>query len=323
MADRLKDKVAVVTGAGRGIGRAIALAMADEGAKVVVNDWGGKGAAPGAPAGNADKVVAEIKIRGGSAVAQTDNVAITKGGERIIQTAVDSFGSIDILVNNAGITHDHMVWNMTEEEWDAVLDVNLKGTFNCTRAASVIMKRQRYGRILSIISGAGFVGNTGACNYCASKAGIVGLMNTVARDLGYYGVTTNMIAPVAQPDELREAGKQYVGMPTFAAAIEQRAKYGIKRLYAGPGATGNEWTDHVAPLAVFLASDAAANINGQLLGIRGETVEVWTQHRIIRTIFDRTGKWSADNLCRIMPYIMADIFNFAPAQKIPTEKQSK
>ena len=320
MTDRLKDRVAVVTGAGRGIGRSIALAMAGEGAKVVVNDWGGKGAAPGAPAGNADKVVAEIKDRGGLAVAQTDSVATTEGANRIIQTAIDNFSRIDVLVNNAGITNDHMVWNMTEEEWDAVLDVNLKGTFNCTRAASGLMKQQKSGRIISIISGAGLVGNTGACNYCASKAGIVGLMNAVARDLGYYGVTVNMIAPVAQPDELREAGKQYVGMPTFAAAVEQRAKYGIKRLYAGPGATGNEWTDHVAPLAVFLASDAAANINGQLLGIRGETVEIWTQHRIMRTILDRTDKWSANNLCRIMPYIMADIFNFAPAQKISTGK---
>jgi len=323
MVDRLKDRVAVITGAGRGIGRAIALAMAGEGAKVVVNDWGGKGAAPGAPPGNADKVVAEIKDRGQVAVAQTDSVATTEGGERIIQTAVDNFGRIDILVNNAGITYDRMVWNMTEEEWDAVLDVNLKGTFNCTKPASILMKRQRYGRIISVISGAGLVGNAGACNYCTSKAGMVGFMNAIARDLGYYGVTANMIAPVAQPDEHREAGKQYVGMPTFAAAIEQRAKYGIKRLYAGPGTTGNEWTDHVAPLAVFLASNAAANINGQLVGMRGETVEVWAQHSVMRTIFDRTGKWTVDNLCRIMPYIMADIFNFAPAQKISTEKRSE
>ena len=127
MSKALQDKIAIVTGAGRGIGRAIALAMAGEGAKVVVNDWGRKGAVPGAVAGSADKVVAEIQTRGGIAVAQIDSVATIEGGERIIQSAIDSFGRIDVLVNNAGITVDHMVWNMTDEEWDEGYILRLRG----------------------------------------------------------------------------------------------------------------------------------------------------------------------------------------------------
>jgi hypothetical protein len=315
MANLLQDKVAVVTGAGRGIGRAIALAMADEGAKVVVNDWGKKGIAAQLQAGDAAKVAEEIKSKGGIAIAQTDSVADKGSGERIIQTAIDKFGRIDILVNNAATTSDRMVWNMDEEQWDLVVGVILKGAFNCTKPAATLMRKQGHGRIISLTSGAGLLGNTGACNYVAAKAALVGFMQGVARDLGQYGVTANTISPGAQPIEMikAQATGEYSGIPALKAAQEQRKKLGIKRLFLGVGATGVESPDRIAPLAVFLASDSAANINGQFFGVRGELIEVWTLTSIMRTLFDESGKW------RVMPAVMADVLNFAPAQQ-HTEK---
>ena len=165
----LKGKVAVVTGAGRGIGREIALLMARRGAQVVVNDYGGTEAGSGAASAPADEVVNEIAKAGGKAVASYDSVASMAGGQSIIKTALDTFGRIDIVVNNAGILRDRMIFNMTEEEWDAVINTHLKGTFAVTRAAAPIMREQKGGRVINMTSTSGLIGNVGQANYAAAK----------------------------------------------------------------------------------------------------------------------------------------------------------
>ena len=193
----LKDRVAVVTGSGRGIGRGMALLMAKEGAKVVVNDLGGAEDGTGSDQAVASQVAKEITDAGGTAVANFDSVATWDGGHNIIQTAIDNFGKIDILVNNAGVLRDRMIFNMTEEEWDGVMAVHLKGAFNCTRAASNYMKQQKYGRVINFSSTSGLLGNYGQSNYGAAKLGLVGFTRNCALDMQRYGVTFNAIAPFA------------------------------------------------------------------------------------------------------------------------------
>src|SRR5207302_2291077 len=197
MGDMLAGRVAVVTGGGRGIGRGVARALAAAGAKVVANDYGVAvdGRAPST--GPAFDVVAEIERDGGEAVANPDSVADWEGAGRIIGTALSRFGRIDILVTCAGILRDRRIFNMSEEEWDAVIAVHLKGTFNCVRHACTQMRAQRWGRIVTFSSGAGLFGNPGQANYGAAKSAIGGLTKVAARDLGRYGVTVNAICPVA------------------------------------------------------------------------------------------------------------------------------
>ena len=212
---RLEGKVAIVTGAGRGIGRGEALALAGEGAAVVVNDLGGSTAGEGSDAAPAQQVADEITAAGGRAVANFGNVGDFEAAGAMVQQALDEFGRLDILVNNAGILRDRMVFNMTAEEWDQVIAVHLTGTFNTIKHASVIMRQQRSGRIIntSSVSGLGFVGQT---NYAAAKEGIVGLTRTVARDLGRYGVTCNALRPSADtrltmPPEVEAGGQPAIG----------------------------------------------------------------------------------------------------------------
>src|SRR3990172_12046420 len=197
MAQRLEGRNAVVTGAGRGIGRAVALLLAAEGASVVVNDPGVSVDGSGHDAGPADQVAAEIRDAGGSAVANYDDVSTAEGGEKMVRQCVDAFGRTEILINVAGILRDRMIFNMAEDEWDAVINVHLKGHFNTIKPASQLMRQQRYGRIVNFSSISGLRGNSGQANYGAAKAGIAGLTRVVARDLGRYGVTCNAIAPGA------------------------------------------------------------------------------------------------------------------------------
>ncbi|MBI4640984.1 MAG: SDR family NAD(P)-dependent oxidoreductase, partial [Candidatus Tectomicrobia bacterium] len=192
----LDGKNAVVTGAGNGMGKAVAIFLAKEGAKVVVNDLGGDLRGEGGSQAPADVTVAEIKAAGGTAVANYDSITSFQNGGRIIQQCVDTFGRIDILVNVAGNLRDRMVFNMTEEEWDGVVAVHLKGYFNTIKHACVLMRQQQYGRILSFSSGSAG-GNSGQANYSAAKAGIMGMTRTVAKDMAKYGVTCNCVWPGA------------------------------------------------------------------------------------------------------------------------------
>ncbi len=292
MGERLKGKVAVITGAGRGIGRGHALLFASEGAKVVVNDLGGATDGSGASQGPADEVVEEIKKAGGEAIASYESVATSEGGEKIIKAAIDTFGRLDIVVNNAGVLRDRMVFNMTEEEWDTVMKVHLYGTFNCSKPASVIFRQQRSGRIVNTSSTSG-LGNRGQANYAAAKEGITGLTRTLARDLGRYGVTANAIRPAA-------ATRMTVS-PEMEAARKKRQETGQPPPAYDLTALS---PDAIAPLAVFLCTDEAANINGCSFYARIGQISLMTDPAIWRSIH-KDGRWTVDELCDIVPRSLA------------------
>jgi NAD(P)-dependent dehydrogenase (short-subunit alcohol dehydrogenase family) len=278
----LAQRVAVVTGAARGIGREIALLMAKHGARVVVNDLGGTADGSGGTATPADEVVNEIKGNGGEAVASYESVASMKGGAGIVQAALDHFGGIDIVVNNAGILRDRMIFNMTEEEWDGVIATHLKGTFAVTRAAAPHMREKKWGRIINMTSTSGLVGNVGQANYAAAKLGIVGFTKVVALDMARYNVTANCISPFAWT---RMIGT----IPTETEAQKARVDK-IKQM--GP--------EHIAPVAVFLASDAAKEISGQVLGVRGKEIMLFGHMRPLRSIHHDRG-WTPERLAEMFP----------------------
>jgi NAD(P)-dependent dehydrogenase (short-subunit alcohol dehydrogenase family) len=301
----LEGKVAVITGAGRGIGRGVALELAAAGAKVVVNDYGVDlhGQAP--TTGPAFDVVAEIKQAGGAAVANSDSVATWSGGANIINTAVQTFGRIDILVTCAGILRDRMIFNMSEDDFDAVLAVHLKGTFNCVRHAAPLMREQGYGRIVTFSSGAGLFGNPGQANYGSAKAAISGLTKVVARDLGTYGVTCNSICPVA--------ATRMTLTDEVIKARELRKQQGIIREERALAQLENLKPEDVAPMVVFLASDRAANVNGQFFLCAGSSISLVSQPRAVKTIFTPDARWTLDELEDVVPQTLAEgLVNPAP-----------
>jgi NAD(P)-dependent dehydrogenase (short-subunit alcohol dehydrogenase family) len=303
MADLLKDRNAVVTGAGRGIGRGIAIALAAEGANVVVNDPGATADGTGFDKSPADEVVEAIRSQGGTAVPNYDTVATGEGGENIIKTCVDNFGRIDILVNNAGILRDRMIFNMTEEEWDAVIAVHLKGHFACTKPAAVLMRQQRYGRIVNFSSISGLRGNTGQANYGAAKAGVAGFTRVLARDLGRYGVTCNCIAPAATT-------RMTATVPTAAAAV--RAQIGVAQPRLATGGLAERTPEHIAPMVVYLCTDHAWNINGQIFHVSGGTISLAAAEMPVHGITKR-GKWTLQELAQVVPTeLVYDIANPAP-----------
>ena len=295
MAGRLEGKVAIVTGAGRGIGRGEALLLAREGACVVVNDLGGGPAGGGADESPADAVAAEIRDMGGEAVASYDSVATMEGGERIVRTALDAFGGLDILVNNAGILRDRMVFNMTEEEWDSVIDVHLKGHFSTTKHAGLVFRQQRSGRIVNTSSESG-LGNMGQANYAAAKEGIVGMTRTCALDLGRYGATVNAIRP--------RAGTRLTLSPEMeeARARRQAARAARGEADAAQAASPVDALDPdlVAPLVVYLCTDAAADVNGRDFLVGGDEISLMSLPARERTI-QREGGWTLDALERVFP----------------------
>jgi hypothetical protein len=298
MAQRLKNKVAVITGAGRGIGRGIALLMATEGAKVVVNDLGGATDGSGISQSPADDVVKEIKAKGGMAVANYDSVSTKKGGENIVKTAVDNFGRIDILVNNAGILRDRMIFNMSEEEWDAVIKVHLYGHFYCTQPASTYMKQQNWGRIINVSSPAG-LGNMGQVNYSAAKEGIVGFTRTVARDMGRFGVTCNAIRP--------RAATRLTATPELEATWKKIGKEAAFKKLTSMS------PDDIAPFVVFLATEEAANINGCNFLVAGGEIGLYEPTPVPQRTIYKEGRWSLDELLGIVPSTLAaGLVNPAP-----------
>ncbi|WP_137180416.1 SDR family NAD(P)-dependent oxidoreductase [Roseomonas sp. AR75] len=262
----LAGKVAVVTGAGGGIGREIALAMALAGAEVVVNDIGasltGQGATSATPGEQTVQIIAQ---RGGKAVLNTESVASWDSAQKIVQAALDSFGRIDIVVNNAGILRDTIFHKMSVEDWRAVIDVHLNGSFYVSRAAAEHFRKQGSGAYVHMTSTSGLIGNFGQANYAAAKLGIVALSKSIALDMQRFGVRSNCIAPFA-----------WSRMTSSIPAETEAEKARVARLQ-------QMTPDKNAPLAVYLASDAAKDVNGQIFAARMNEIFVFSQPRPVRS----------------------------------------
>ncbi|MEE4283393.1 MAG: SDR family NAD(P)-dependent oxidoreductase [Pseudomonadales bacterium] len=284
---RLEDRVVVITGAGRGIGKEIALLAAREGAKVVVNDLGSN--TDGSGGGNiADEVVNEIKAMGGEAVANTESVAEVSGGESLLQTALDAFGQMDVLVNNAGILRDRTIFKMEESDWDAVIAVHLKGHYCCSRPfANYIRENNHTGaRIINFSSVSGLYGNFGQANYGAAKAGIAGFSRVLALELAKYACTVNTISPGAltrMTIPLRENRGESVEQEDLEAG--------------GP--------QHIAPIVAWLASEASAGITSEIFHTARGGVAIMQQPLVIKQFKKTSGVWSLDELDQVVPQLVA------------------
>jgi NAD(P)-dependent dehydrogenase (short-subunit alcohol dehydrogenase family) len=279
----LSGRVAIVTGAGRGIGRAMALHMAGEGACVVVNDLGGD--VDGSGAGRiADEVVQEIRDAGGEAAPSYDSVATVEGGRAIFQVALDAFGRLDVLVNNAGILRDQTLFNMEEDAWDAVIDVHLRGHYCCTRPfVRYIRERNDPGkRIICFSSVSGLRGNFGQSNYGAAKAGIAGFSRVVAREVQKYGATSNVISPGAATR---------MTIPLMEGRGAEQSEIGQR----GP--------EHIAPLVSWLASEKSQHVTNQIFHVGRGLVGIMQQPEVIRS-FQKDEVWTLDELDRVMPILM-------------------
>jgi len=270
-------KVAIVTGAGRGIGRGIALLMAQEGARVVVCDIGASLEGAGTDAGPAHGVVDEIKKAGGQAIASTLSISDPANGDKIVQAALDAFGGVDILVNNAGILRDRIFHRMSWSDWSDVIGVHLHGSFNMSRACATHFREQNSGSFIHMTSTSGLVGNFGQANYMAAKLGIVGLSRGVALDMERFKVRSNCIAPFAWT-------RMIDSIPTETEEEKQR----VARLR-------DMTPEKIAPMAVFLGSDQAEGISGQIFGVRNNEIYLFNQNRPIRTL-QRSDGWTAEKI---------------------------
>lgn len=275
----LDGKTAVVTGSSKGMGRAFAMALAKEGASVVVN---------GTVSDDVAHVVEEIKGAGGNAIGCTKSVATMAGGQRIIQSALDEFGHLDILVNNAGILRDRSLLKMTEEEWDEVIAVHLKGTFACSKFAALAMRQQESGCIINVTSISGFRGNVGQCNYAAAKAGILGFTLTLAQELAWCNIRVNAVWPAALTRMTR---------PFLERALERAKEAAEQHNAPVPSAleVGLGEPETVAPLVVFLASDEAKDITGKIIALTGEKLAVWSPPKEIASA-TMVGGWSVEEI---------------------------
>ena len=309
MGDKLKGKVAIVTGAGRGIGQGIALAFAQEGARVLVNDPGLALDGARESAAVADEVVKEIQANGGEAVANYEAAGSMEAGERIVQAALDSFGRLDILVTCAGILRDRMIFNMTEEEWDSVINVHLKGTFALTKYACIQFRQQQSGRVVTISSTSGLYGNPGQANYGAAKEGIVGFIRVAARDVGRYGVTVNCIAPSAWTRMTRQGIPDTTRQISAQLHVQTAADVELNLSGRGP--------EDIAPFVCWLASDAAGNVNGQLFYVTGGIVALMQHPTEVRSIIKR-GRWTPEEIAQVFPAALGvDMVNPAPPMPPP------
>src|SRR5262245_34688415 len=283
----LDGRNALVTGAGRGIGRGIAIALAKAGARVVVNDLGASLSGEGVDSSPAAQVVAEIVKAGGTAEANQGNVTDARQAAAMVQQAIDRWGRIDIVVNVAGILRDRMIFNMTEEEWDAVIAVHLKGTYNTMRAASVSMRQQQYGRFINM-SSVSALGAAGQPNYAAAKAAIIGLTWSTANAMAKYNVTANTIMPSG-------ATRMIDSTPRGREEFERTGKWPSEQ------AVGTERDpDNVAPLVVYLASEAAAQVNGQVFHSFGYGYTLLAQPQAVRRI-EADRRLDPEELARFFP----------------------
>ncbi|MGO9056757.1 MAG: SDR family NAD(P)-dependent oxidoreductase [Candidatus Binataceae bacterium] len=299
---RLAGKVAIVTGAGNGIGRAEALLLARQGAKVVVNDLGGDTKGEGQDIGIAQKVVQEIRDFGGEAVANGDSVASFQGAANIINTAIKTFGRLDILINNAGNSRSRVIYNLSEEDWDAVIAVHLKGCFNTVRHAAPIFREQRSGVIINTGSESG-LGHFGQANYSAAKEGIIGFTRTIARDLGRFGIRCNAIRPRAM--DTRLAGGEGGGEEAGKKLAQSFGKNVIgNRGFTSPR---RPTAEEVAALVVWLCTDSMAGVNGRTFQIGGGEVGLWSEPELVRASFREEG-WDIDSLDKpaLREYLLED-----------------
>src|ERR1700719_1014247 len=291
MSRSVEGKVVVVTGAGAGIGRDFAKAFAAHGAKVVVNDLAR--ADDGAPA--AERVAKEITELGGAAVASVESVAQWESAQRIVEAALDHFGRIDCIINNAGVTRDRMFFNMSVDEWRTVLDVHLNGSFFIARAAAPFFKNQASGCYVHMTSTSGLIGNVGQANYAAAKMGIVGLSKCIALDMAKFNVRSNCIAPWAWTAMTANIP---ANSPENLARIEK-----LKKMESSK----------IAPLAVFLASDAGAQVSGQIFGVRANEIYLFSQPRILRALHRSEG-WTPESIGeQAIPALMPSFFQNEPS----------
>lgn len=274
MGNFLAGKAVAVTGAGRGIGRAVALAAAAEGARVVVNDYGVSADGTSPTSEIADAVVKEIEAAGGQAVAVADDISTMAGGQRLVDTALEAYGRLDGAVCVAGILRERMLFNMTEEEWDPVVATHLKGTFTVFRAASAVMRKQKSGTLIGFTSG-NHQGSVSQANYSAAKGGIISLVRSAALGLHKYGVTANAVAPVART-------RMSAGVPMELTEIGEPAD--------------------VAALVAYLLSDRArqARVTGQVYTIAGPKIAVWAQPRELRSAYSE-GAWTPERIADFLP----------------------
>ena len=299
----LDGKVIVVTGAGRGIGRAIAMMMADSGARVVVNDLGVSIAGEGSDTSPAEEVVKEITDQGGEAIANYNNVAEWDSAHEIIQSAIDNYGCIDGVVNNAGIMRDAIFHKMTEEDFDIVIKVNLKGSFNMSRACAPHFRQQESGCLIHMTSTSGLIGNLGQANYMPAKLGITALSKSIALDMARFNVRSNCISPFAW-------SRMIGSMPSDTPEQKERLEK-VKQMTP----------DKIAPLATALFSDAARDVTGQIFAVRNNEIFLMSQSRPLRSVHTSDG-WTPDTVCNrvfaaLKPsmYLLdrtADVFTWDP-----------
>jgi NAD(P)-dependent dehydrogenase (short-subunit alcohol dehydrogenase family) len=286
----LAGKVAVVTGAGRGVGRGIALELARAGAAVVVNDLGSSLSGAATDETQAKSVVREIGVLGGRAIDDHHDVASFAAAAAIVDAARSSFGRIDIVVNNAGNLRDTIFHRMTEDDFDAVVAVHLKGTFNVSRAAAAHFKEQGSGTFVHMTSTSGLIGNFGQANYCAAKLGIAGLSKAIALDMQKFGVRSNAVAPFAWT--------RMVGSLPDDTPEQKRRVEGLKKLVP----------EKIAPFVVALCSDAAAHVTGQIFGVRNNEIYLFSQPRPLRTAHSSDG-WTPESVIeRVLPMFANDFY---------------
>jgi NAD(P)-dependent dehydrogenase (short-subunit alcohol dehydrogenase family) len=277
MSGMLEGKTVAVTGAGRGVGREIALLCAKEGAAVIVNDPGVGQEGDGGDTGPAEQTVNDIKAAGGKAVANLASVADPAGATSIIEDAVKAFGRIDAVVNNAGILRDRIWHKMSHEDWGAVIDVHLNGCFNVSKAATPYFRNQGSGSFIHFTSTSGLIGNIGQANYTAAKMGIIGLSQSIALDMARVGVRSNCIAPFA-----------WSRMTASIPATTDAEKLRVARLQEMSA-------DKIAPMVAFLASDASASVTNQIFGVRKNEIYLFSKPRPIRSMH-RDGGWTAESI---------------------------
>ena len=295
----MEGRVVIVTGAGRGIGREVSHWMAAEGASVVVNDLGGAVDGEGTSDSPAEQTAQEIRDKGGSAVSNFDSVAEYEPAGKIIQTAIDNFGRLDAVCHVAGILRDRMVFNMTEAEWDAVLQVHLYGAFNMVRNAVPHMIKQGYGRIVLYSSGSG-LGSSGQANYSAAKEGMVGFVRSLAKELAPYGITANAVYPGGATRMTETVPASSRQLRAAAVATTQIRTQGEP--IQGPPEARDPANN--APKAVYLCSEAAGDITGQVIGTSGWQMTLYSPRHVTRSIH-KNGRWTLDELDELIPISLA------------------